>query len=247
MSPKFYVGVAVLLLIIDAMLFAFGWLADDQLEDFRFELFKLLFNGAILVIGGGLIKQALDEQRALESFRVEVTKVLGEIHSTIYVARRQLRMAGSDPKLVETCIIEIMKARAALGSLGHHLRTRRDVGQQAVIDNIRVVRAYLEDIVEETVAIRQRGSDLGLGPKLEAFLAHEPVSPPEGASPPPSDYQLHFKAPYLRAKIAADPSWQTTEEQEMIAKLPPPERRVCAATTADVPEQPRGDSDSGQD
>lgn len=213
MRPLWYWSAAALLILGILVAIAFQWITSAQVQDLRLEVVKLALQLAIVGIVGGLIKNAVDERKALTQFRVEVLAELGKAHAVVYSLRRELALRGNDPELVRRLIFELMRLRNDLGNVGHHARVRLDDRQHDVIANIDSIREWLEELIDEAVAEARHG-EVQMGSKLRMFIAGCRGEPDEAEV-----YLRRFKAPYVRAKLAADPSWAPSPEQLRIASL----------------------------
>ena len=201
-------------------------LAGEDAGKLRMELAKTLLDIGVVTLTVGLVKwlfdqhqerlereakaakeQADKEQAELE-FRAGVTKALGEQHGELYALRRQLKIGLGDPKCVGESLERLMRVRSELGNVGHHLRSKglRE-RQEQVVYHVREAREYLEQVINELVEACRTNVPLE-GEALEGFLGLGQGTLDTAA------YDIGFKAHYLAAKLAADPSWMMSEEQE---------------------------------
>lgn len=214
--PVVYWLTPLILILLDVLAIAFGWLDDWQIVDLKFDIFQLVLEIAVIWIVGGLVKRAVDAQETLMRFREDVLSNLGEIHGQVYVLRRKLALEPNDPEIVRRGVFELMELRSRLGHIGHEVRLQEDVGQRRVLHELATIRNYFEELIDEAMALAKDGR-LTIGPKLERFIVGC-LGEVEVAS---ATYQLRFKVPWLRATRAADPSWNLTEQQFRSLDLEP--------------------------
>lgn len=181
----------------------------------------------LLAVGtvGGLAKYELDRRRAQAEFRTEVLAHLTDAHGGLYAVRRALglALAENDATLVRKGVFTVMDVRSELGNIGHSVRLRGDEGERIVRYNIKRIRHYLEAVIQETMQGEvarlslEGNSDGGERTLLEAFVAgwDNESNEVEG----PLGYRQGFKAPYLWAKHAADPTFVFSPSQRKTMRL----------------------------
>jgi hypothetical protein len=207
MHPVAYWSAAVLLGVGIFLAITLEWIDNDQVKDLRLDVVKFALQLAVVGVVGGMIKRALDEHKALTEFRVEIITELGKAHCQIYALRRALALRRHEPEVVREYVFQLMNVRNELGSVGHMVRTKRDIGQGMVVANIAVIRSYFEELIDEAMS-RASDDKMTIGPAMELFIAGC-----RGDSNEADAYRRRFKAPYLRAKSAVDPTWVLSEEQ----------------------------------
>jgi hypothetical protein len=198
--PSVYWVALLALIVVEFCAVVFGWLDDEQVHDLKLSLIELAMYITVVGIAGGLIKRAIDEQEALTSFRLAVISALSEVYAKLQVLRKTLARWPDDAEIVRQRVLELMDIHHALGRIGRHVRTKRDIGQRVVLAELATVRAYFQELIDEAMQTSQNGQ-IVIGPKLEQFLDASEV------------YRRRFEGPYLRAICAADPSWELTREQ----------------------------------
>jgi len=206
MRPFYYWLTAALLGLGIILAIGLRWINHEQVQALKLDVVNLALQLMVVGIVGGLIKSALDQQKAAAEFRIEVVTELGRAHSTTYALRRTLALRGHEPEVVRECMFELMRVRNELGSVGHNARVRLDASQ--VMASIRVIRAYLEELINEAMS-EARDGEMKMGPKLHMFVAGCTGQTDEATA-----YRHRFKAPYIQAKVAADPTWVLDEEQQ---------------------------------
>lgn len=214
--PVIYWLMPLILILLDVCAIAVGWLNAAQVIDLKFDLVQLVLDIAIVWIACGLVKRAIDAQETILSFREDVLSDLGRIHGQIYVLRRRLALEPDDPEIVRKGVFELMELRSTLGHIGHEVRLQRDVGQRRVLHELATIRNYFEELIDEEMLSAKDGR-VTLGPELERFVAGC-LGEDEAAS---ETYRRRFKAPWLRAMRAADPSWNPAELQSRSLDLEP--------------------------
>lgn len=227
MSPAYYWSMAALLGLGIVLATQLRWITDAQVQDLKLEIVKLALQLMVVGIIGGLVKLALDERKELAEFRSEVIAELGKAHAQVYRLRRMLALRGRDPEVVRECVFELMNVRNELGSVGHHVRSKQDAKHDTVVANIAVIRIYFEELIDESMSGAGEGN-MSIGAKLGLFIVGC-----QGNASETDVYQRRFKAPYLRAKSAADPTWVLTKENlaTMALKVEPDSSLAPAPTT----------------
>lgn len=201
-------------------------LAGDDAGKLRMELAKTLLDIGVVTLTVGLVKwlfdqhreqtkreaqaakEQTDQERVELEFRASVTQALGEQHGELYALRRQLKIGLGDPKCVGESLERLMRVRSELGNVGHHLRSKGLLDrQEQVVYHVREARKYLEQVINELVEACRTNVPLE-GEALAGFLGLGQGTLDTAA------YDIGFKAHYLAAKLAADPSWMMSDEQK---------------------------------
>lgn len=182
------VGALILLVLLMVALVLMGIDHWMRLSDIKEEFFKTTMQLGSATLAVGVASTLYGLWREAHDARADILERLGRAHGDVYVARRKLRLAAKHEGQLPEAVDLLLDARVQLGDTNHRLRASRS--PEAVHEQIRVMRDYLEECVNRLIEDREKG-----------------------AKHTQKRYESDFKGPYLAAKYLIARDWNIPTEQ----------------------------------